>query len=81
MKNEYNDLPTEEIIGMMQDLSSKGFACFVKWVCEACGERVTCNEPNIFFTEGYTHEEKGDGSPCGHTSFPDKFGLMVMTRV
>ena len=72
MKNEYNDLPTNEILKMMKDMIEKGFSCYIKWVCEKCGERVTSNTPNAFFTEGYFHED------CGHTSFPDEFGLMVM---
>ena len=44
----------------------------LEWVCESCGERATCNTPNVFFTEGLTHED------CGHTTYPTKFGLMVM---
>lgn len=81
MKTEYNDLSIGELIPLMEDLISKGFEVFVKWTCEVCGERVTTNEPNCFFTKGYNHEEKADGSPCGHISFPKKFGLLVMIGI
>jgi len=75
MKNEYNDLPTEEIIDLMQDWIGRGFICFVKYICENCHERVTCTTPNAFFTNGYKHDD------CGHTSFPKVFGLVVMGRI
>ena len=75
MKTKYRDLPTEEIIEMMKDMIDKGFQCFIKWTCENCGERVTSNTPNVFFTQGYLHED------CSHVSFPEKFGLMVMTKI
>jgi hypothetical protein len=70
--NQYNDLPVEEIIPMMEDLINKGFTCYIKWLCEGCGERVTSDTPNSFFTEGYTCEE------CGETSYPTKYGLLVI---
>ena len=72
MIDKYNDLPQEEIVEMMEDMINKGFTCYVKWTCEKCGKRATCNTPNVFFTEGLTHED------CGHTTYPTKFGLMVM---
>ena len=75
--NEYKDLSGEKIIELMRKLISRGFVCFVKYTCEKCGERVTCTQPNSFFTNGYTHDE----TYCGHTSFPDKFGLIVMGRI
>jgi len=74
MIDKYQDLPQEEIVEMMKDMIGKGFDCYVKWTCEKCGGRATCNLPNIFFTKGLTHEN------CGHTSNPTKFGLMVMKR-
>lgn len=71
MTNEYNDLPEEEIIKLADDMIQKGFIVYFKWNCEKCKERVTCNTPNAFFTEGWVHEE------CGYKSFPDKYGLLV----
>jgi len=69
------DLSITEIAEMMNYAIEKGWECFIKWECECCGDRVTCNTPNSVFTEGYLHED------CGHTSFPDKFGLMVMKSI
>lgn len=72
---EYNDLPAEKIIKLAEKLISKGWTIRVKWVCESCNDRVTCNTPNAFFTEGYRHDD------CGHTSFPVRFGLMVEKKL
>jgi hypothetical protein len=72
---EFNDLPAEEIIKLMKEKIEEGWICFVKWTCEDCGERVACNTANAFFMDGYTHEE------CGHTSHPDKFGLLIMGKI
>jgi hypothetical protein len=77
---DYEDLPVDEILKMMDDLISKGFTCYVKWVCAGCGERVTSEVPNAFFTEGYCHTEKSDGTNCGFTTFADKYGLLVIAR-
>src|SRR2546427_3468714 len=35
------------------------------------------NEPNRFCTEGYVHEEKKDGTPCGHLYTGDLFGYLL----
>ena len=75
---EHNDIDVFQLAVEMEQLVRRGFLVFVKWDCEKCGERVTCEQPNKIFTEGYTHTEKKDGTPCGHTSFPAKFGMMVM---
>jgi len=72
INKEYNDLSQRKIIEKMKKFIDQGWLCFIKWTCDKCGERVTCNTPNAFFTEGYTHEE------CGHTSYPKKFGLMII---
>jgi len=78
---DYKDLPEEEILKQMEEHINKGRTCFIKWVCQGCNERVTCDTPNAFFTEGFTHTEKEDGTKCGFTSFPDKFGLVVMFKL
>jgi len=72
MKDKYNDVSQEEIVELMNEYIDKGWTCFIKWTCENCRERVVCNTPNTFFTEGYLHEG------CGFYSYPDKFGLVIM---
>jgi hypothetical protein len=74
MKNEYNDLPPEEIVTLMEKLITEGFSVYVKWVCEGCGERVTCNNANSFFLKGWKHEG-WKHEDCGFVSFPKRYGL------
>lgn len=69
---DYKDLPTEQFVKEMEKLIRDGFNVFVKFTCQHCGSRQTDASLNCFFTEGYTCEE------CKKTSFPDKFGMMVM---
>ena len=73
--NKFNDLPEEKAIEMAQRMVSKGWNVRVKWTCERCGEIVTCNTPNAFFTEGYIHED------CGHKSFPKELGLIIEKKI
>lgn len=80
MKTEYNDLSIKELIPLMKDLISKGFEVFVKWTCP-CGERITTDEPNCFFTKGFLHTKKANGNKCGIKSFPTKFGLLVIIGI
>jgi len=75
---EYSE---KELLKSMEDLISKGFVVFVKWTCEKCLERATCDTPNAFYTQGFTHTKKSDGSICGHTSFPKKFGIVIMKGI
>lgn len=82
MKNQkHKDLETSELLKEMEKKIKEGFTCFVKWTCEKCNERVTCTTPNAFFTKGFCHQEKSDGSPCGFVSYPKKFGLAIMIAV
>jgi len=75
MTNKIKDVSKDEILSQMKKCIDTGWTCFVKWTCEKCGERVTCNTPNAFFTEGYIHED------CGHISFPNKFGLVIIKGI
>lgn len=75
--NELKEYNQEELLKAMEELASQGFSVFVKWTCKKCSERVICDTPNAFYTKGFLHTEKEDGSICNYTSFPDKFGLMV----
>ena len=38
------------------------------------------NEPNRFCVEGYVHEEKKDGTPCGHLYTGDLYGYLLIYR-
>jgi hypothetical protein len=64
------DYPVDEVCAEMDRLIKQGCIVFVKYTCDKCGERVTSNVPNSFAREGYIHEEKGDGTPCGHLTVP-----------
>jgi ribosomal protein L37E len=74
---KHNDLEIPELLIQMNKMISQGWNVYIKWQCEACHERVTCETPNTFFKEGFVHTEKADGTSCGHTSFPKKFGMMI----
>jgi hypothetical protein len=65
MKIKYNDYPLHECAREAEKLIAKGCDVYQKWTCAACGERVTANQPNHWTEQGH-HEEKADGSPCGH---------------
>ena len=69
---EHKDLPVDQFIKEMDKLIQQGLNVFVKFTCQHCGSRQTDASPNVLFSEGYTCEE------CKKTSFPDKFGMMVM---
>ena len=80
MEKEYNDVKEEEVLNLMAKWMSLDGECFIKWTCGACNERVTCSTPNAFFTEGWFHEEKSDGTKCNFTSYPDGYGLLVVKK-
>lgn len=71
---EHQDLEVPELLEKMNELIERGCEVWVKYTCENCGERVTSNTPNAFFTEGWVHDD------CGFKSFPKKFGLMIITK-
>lgn len=65
MTIRYNDHPLYECAAAADKLARAGCKVYQKWTCEKCGERVTGNEPN-HWTEQGLHEERSDGSACGH---------------
>ena len=73
-----SDLDFYELVKYMKKIADEGNLGYVKWTCEGCGERVTCDKPNAIFTEGYCHTEKKDGSECGYTTFPEKYGVLLI---
>jgi hypothetical protein len=76
---KYNDYPIQECADAMEAYLKKnpGARFLQKWTCGKCGERVTGNTPNRFFTSG-RHEERVDGSPCGHVTDIHKSGCNYM---
>jgi hypothetical protein len=80
-RSKPQDITQEELIKEMERLTNLGWICFVKWTCERCQERVTCDLPNTIFTKGYEHTEKDDGTKCGCVSYPERFGLLIMGQI
>lgn len=62
---KYNDHPIDECAKVADRLIAAGCDVYQKWTCGKCGERVTANNANHWTEQGH-HEEKADGSPCGH---------------
>lgn len=71
----YKNHPIEECARGIAEVLRKrpGAACYQKWTCENCGDRVTGNTPNKLFTHGH-HEE------CGHTTDLRKTGCNYMVH-
>ena len=71
----YKNFPLDEcargVAAIMRE--RPGSAFYQKWTCGKCGERVTGGTPNKLFTQGH-HEEKADGSWCGHVTDIRKTG-------
>jgi hypothetical protein len=63
----YKNYPLHECAERAEQLIRDGADVYQKWTCGGCGERVTANSANAFTTMGH-HEEKKDGSPCGHVT-------------
>jgi hypothetical protein len=80
MTNEFGDRPIRDLIPEIERHVELGRVVLLKWVCPACGERVTSNDPNSYCTQGYVHEEKKDGTPCGQLYTGELFGYLLMYR-
>ncbi len=54
--SEYSNGPLQDLISTANDnilqAEEQGFEAriYFKWTCEACGERVTADEPNIIYS-------------------------------
>ena len=71
------DLPLDEALAMLATLP-EGVLWYLKWTCPKCKERVTCNEPMTVYKQGYIHEEREDGSPCGELYTGNMFGCFLV---
>lgn len=70
------DIPrTKLIVEMDKALKDHpGADVYVKWTCWKCGERVMSDEPNVFRTGGYKHDEPH----CGATYFGPLYGFALV---
>lgn len=75
--NQHNDVPMGRLIEIMNAYIAKGYDVYVKWTCPKCGDRCISNEKNCFQTQGYRHEEKVDGSPCGEIYWGPLYGVLA----
>lgn len=53
-----NDYPLSELQVTMNEVIQKGGQTYFKWTCQACGERVTSETPNML-----SYEWKHEGCP------------------
>ena len=48
----YNDFPFYEAVEQAEELIKKGVMVHQKFTCAGCGQRLTIEEPNRFYTTG-----------------------------
>lgn len=49
---EHNDFPFNEVVAKAYSLKQQGFHVYQKFTCRGCGQRLTIEEPNVFYTTG-----------------------------
>ena len=78
----YKNFPLDECARAMSRIlrENPGAAVYQKWTCGGCGERVTGNTPNTLTEMGH-HEERADGSPCGHVTDIRKAGCNYVLHI
>jgi DNA-directed RNA polymerase subunit RPC12/RpoP len=66
------NLPREHLLLHAQEACRRipGAVVYFKWTCEACGERVTFDEPNTLY-------EQGECSECGHRQEVTEGGYLL----
>ena len=72
---DYQDLPLDDYVALMEQMIHAGWTDFTKFTCLHCGSRQTGEEPNTVCTGGYSCEA------CGQTSFPKKFGCVIAKTI
>jgi Zn finger protein HypA/HybF involved in hydrogenase expression len=51
--DRYLDHPFDEVAATAQEKIAEGATVYQKFTCAKCGQRLTIEEPNVFFTEGH----------------------------
>jgi len=69
-----NDYPFYEIAVAVKEYAEKGFSCYQKFTCSACGQRLTMEEPNVLYKEGHCDK-------CGHITNIEKQGCNYMLHM
>ncbi len=67
MMSDCHDYPLEEICEAVLEHIKRGATAYQKFSCEKCGERLTIEEPNKFYTEGHCDK-------CDHVTDLTKHG-------
>jgi hypothetical protein len=70
-KPKYNDYPIEQCAEKAEQYIRNGARIYQKFTCEKCGQRLTMDEPNVFY-------ETGDCDQCGHVTDIRKNGCNYM---
>jgi hypothetical protein len=51
-EEEYLDFPIEKVLPEADRLARQGLFVHQKYTCASCGERLTMEQPNLFFDHG-----------------------------
>jgi hypothetical protein len=49
---KYKDFPLELCLRNADDIIKQGLTVHQKFTCGGCGNRLTCEEPNVFYSTG-----------------------------
>jgi hypothetical protein len=71
---EYNDYPFYEVAEKAGELIRAGADVYQKFTCQKCGNRLTMEEPNIFYREGSCDN-------CGHITDIEKTGCNYLVHL
>ena len=74
MRNTFKDYPFKEICEAVDKIAKAGGACFQKWTCDGCGERVMAETPNYFTLKGHCVH-------CNHITNIEKKGCNYLAVV
>jgi hypothetical protein len=74
-KIKYNDFPFDDLVERGIERMNQGWDVYLKFTCSGCGQRLTIDVPNKFFTEGTCDK-------CPALTDIRKTGgnMMIMTR-
>ena len=63
--------PFDDVVKTVQEQIAQGHLCFQKFTCAGCGQRLTIDEPNLFYTSGSCDR-------CGHITDIKKTGCNMV---